>query len=127
MKSETFTYTGGEITNLKFSQQGAIMKFQLSGMGGETVTSLKLEPAWTDCPTMPIFTMAKIVGQEIMTSNYKNLCSTSTTLYLGANGAGITLDTDETPLIAYLMVADIGWLEKILAEYSSRWQTFLSH
>ncbi|MBQ8501101.1 MAG: hypothetical protein IJ494_02175 [Bacteroides sp.] len=115
MKSATpFTYAGGP-KKLKFSHQGAIMKFVLSGLGGETVKSLKLECEKTNPIPIPFFALLNIIGQEIITPEaILDFCSFSTTLYLGESGNGITLGTDET-LTAYLMVSSTEWLENILA------------
>lgn len=111
MKSATpFTYARGP-KKLKFSHQGAIMKFVLSGLGGETVKSLKLE---CEADGFPLFALLNIIGQEITQKTMQVFCSPSTTLYLGESGNGITLGTDET-LTAYLMVSSTEWLENILA------------
>lgn len=115
MKSAApFTYAGGS-KKLKFSHQGAIMKFVLNGLGGTTVKSLKLECETDDSP---FFALVNIIGQEITLSTMNVYCSPSTTLYLGENGNGITLGTDET-LTAYLMVSSTEWLENILASYQN--------
>lgn len=42
MKSEAFTYTESAVSNLQFSQMGAIMQLNLSGLSGKTIKELKL-------------------------------------------------------------------------------------
>ena len=112
VSNESFTLSD-ETTevNLKFSQQGAIMKFVLSGMGGETVKSLKLECGGET----PFFAMFYQIGTDIDDESLYYMCTPFTTLYLGENGEGIMLGTDET-LTAYLMLPTTEWLENMLGE-----------
>ncbi len=42
MKSEAFTYTESAVSNLQFSQMGAIMQLNLSELSGKTIKELKL-------------------------------------------------------------------------------------
>ncbi|MBQ8673167.1 MAG: hypothetical protein IJ511_03820 [Bacteroides sp.] len=91
MQSAIFTYAAGESVNLKFSQMGAIMKFSLSGLGGQTVKSLKLV-AGEEVLSM---------GCVLMYGQWQILYSSIQTLSFG--DAGITLGAGET-LTAYMML-----------------------
>ena len=89
MKSEPFNYNANGLTELKFSQLGAIMKLELSGLEGKCIKSLRL---MTDDD---IF-VEKNEGWRLSKRN-------SITLNLGQNNAGITLG-DAEKLTAYLML-----------------------
>jgi len=89
MKSEPFSYNANGLTELQFSQLGAIMKLELSGLGGKCIKSLRLmadDKIFVQMDRGPVAT---------------NL--NSITLNLGQDNAGITLgNTDK--LTTYLML-----------------------
>ena len=89
MKSEPFNYKAKVLTELKFSQLGAIMKLELSGLEGKCIKSLRL---MTDDG---IF-VERDAGWDLSKRN-------SITLNLGQDNAGITLG-DAEKLTAYLML-----------------------
>lgn len=89
MKSEPFSYNANGLTELQFSQLGAIMKLELSGLGGKCIKSLRL-----------------MADDEIFVQMDRGPVATnqnSITLNLGQDNAGITLgNTDK--LTTYLML-----------------------
>lgn len=89
MKSEPFNYNANGLTELQFNQLGAIMKLELSGLGGKCIKSLKL------MADDNIF-VNRDEGWDVFNQN-------SITLNLGQDNAGITLgNTDK--LTTYLML-----------------------
>ena len=89
MKSEPFNYNVNGLTELQFSQLGAIMKIELSGLEGKCIKSLKLMADGN------IFIQSD-EGRDITKQN-------SITLNLGQDNDGITLG-DAEKLTAYLML-----------------------
>lgn len=89
MKSAPFNYNAGGLTELQFNQLGAIMKLELSGLGGKCIKSLKL-----------------MADDDIFVQSDEGWDTTkqnSITLNLGQDNAGITLG-DAEKLTAYLML-----------------------
>lgn len=96
MQSAIFTYATEESVNLKFSQMGAIMKLTLSGMGGQTVKSIKLV-----ADEEAFLYMVESMIQNGTMSPPMTINEATQTLSFG--DAGITLGADET-LTAYMML-----------------------
>lgn len=89
MKSEPFSYNANGLTELQFNQLGAIMKLELSGLGGKCIKSLKL-----------------MADDDIFVQSDEGWHTTKQnfiTLNLGQDNAGITLG-DAEKLTAYLML-----------------------
>ena len=89
MKSEPFNYNVNGLTELQFNQLGAIMKLELSGLGGKCIKSLKL-----------------MADDDIFVQSDEGWHTTKQnfiTLNLGQDNAGITLG-DAEKLTAYLML-----------------------
>lgn len=89
MKSEPFNYNANGLTELQFKQLGAIMKLELSGLGGKCIKSLRL-----------------ITDDDIFVKRDEGMHAfkqNSITLNLGQDNAGITL-VDAEKLTAYLML-----------------------
>lgn len=90
VSEETFTLSA-DVTelNLKFNQQGAILKFTLTGLGGNTVTKLNLS-----------------AGEEIFLGGHHNgqaMMESAVSLPLGTDYSGITLADNEV-LTAYMVM-----------------------
>ena len=106
MKSEPFYYDESGISELHFSQLGAIMKLELEGLGGKHVNSLRM------VTSDQVFVSSKERGRSFTTDRID--------IMLGENKAGITLgETDN--LIVYLMLGvdtNITPVEKLIKLYA---------
>ncbi len=96
MESEPFEYQSGTISNLRFTQQGAIMKLSLTGLEGKMVKKLVLMSADGSNALLNDFSYGTYYYMD------------KTILTLGQNGAGIALDNSET-LTAYFMLGAMDW------------------
>ncbi len=100
MKSETFSYEEGTISSLQFSQMGAIMQLNLSGLSGKNVKKLELllDDASLSLVENECFTIWAGYFEEAYSNKYY---MPSASMTFGEEGAGVV--ADET-LTAYLML-----------------------
>lgn len=97
MKSEAFTYTESAVSNLQFSQMGAIMQLNLSGLSGKAIKELKL--ALNDgSESLVCYESHSIYeGDYEVEKSFMHYAS----ITFGENGAGIVADETFT---VYLML-----------------------
>lgn len=97
MKSEAFTYTESAVSNLQFSQMGAIMQLNLSGLSGKTIKELKL--ALNDGSESLVCYEGHYIDGNF--TEVENTFKPYASITFGENGAGIVADETFT---VYLML-----------------------